>query len=169
MKDLKNAKRVLLELAQRLCQDEKLLQLTLDDTPDLKVKIPPQYKTFDYLIKNNYISLYPIVSTNIKDIVRNTFLVLVVDEISFDNSDSSSQLSGAIYVTTDQTHHLLSGCKDRRLEMADLICQDLDQLKISATGEVKINTINSVVVDEFRAGYRISFSTYDIPTQEVEI
>jgi len=168
MKNIKNAKKSVMEIAQILARNEQLLKLLLLDTPDLTGEITDEQKSVEYLLSNNYISIYPIVDNGIKDSTRNTYISILLDDIYF-SEDFNTKVSGTIYITTDLDHCLLKGGANRMLEGVDLICQTLDGQKISTAGKITIKSASLVVVDVSRAAYAISFNNFDQTSEKAAI
>lgn len=169
MKRLSNIKRVIPEIANKLLLDKKLLQLLIDDTSDLSTEIEFEDYTYEYLLKNGYINIIPIIETHIKEETRNTFLVIKIENINFTQSDTSVSISGVIYVTTNLSHSLINSIQDRALEIADLISQDLEGYKLSIAQTLHITSINSLVVGTDRCGYGINFYSKDQISEKAEI
>lgn len=169
MKTIKNTKKSVMEIAQILARNEQLLKLLLLDTPDLSGEITDEQKSVDWLLSNNYISIYPIVDNGIKDTTRNTYISILLDDIYFSDGGANTKVSGTIYITTDLNHCLLKGGASRMLEGVDQICQSLDGQKISAAGKITITSASLVVVDVFRAAYAISFNNFDQTSERAAI
>lgn len=168
MKNIRNTKNVNIEIAQKLIHNKPLVKMIIDDTPDLNGDVDYSKYTLETMLKDKYFSIYPATDQGIKDAGRNTYLIIVLDDIEEGNG-SNQTLSGSIYVTTDADHVLLSGGKNRMLEICDLICQDLDEFKITASGKIHIESLSLVMIDYFRAAYRIQFTTRDQSSEKAEI
>ena len=170
MKNIENIKGVLREIADILAADHKLQRLRLDDTPDLSTPMTEKdYLTARKLIDQKYISRYPVVETGVANATRNTFLALVVNDISFSMSGNQQRASVSVFVTTDISHYLLSTAQDRGLEIVNLVCKDLDGVKIANVGRLEVSTIVSLIFDNSRAGYKITAYTVDQPNERAEI
>lgn len=167
-KDLKNIKKASLEIGQLLAADGVLCNLLYIDTPDALQQEPKTYSLND-MINDEYITVYPPVETTIKDVDRNSFLVILLDNINLRVTDSNIRASFTIYITTDSDHILLNENKNRLLEMCDRVVQTLDQTKLSSAGIIEISSISHVMLSEFRAGYRVSLSITDQSTRKAEI
>lgn len=165
MKNLRNIKKAPFEIGQLLATNTEICALLLDDS-----NTPTSNSvTFKELLDNKYIVLYPpIDSGEIQDYTRNTFLVILIDNIS-PSADENTLVNGTIYISTDEGHLLLSNNRNRLLELADKILQTLDGAKLTAAGEVHINAVSHIMITNFRAGYRISFTFTDQPTRKAEI
>lgn len=166
--NLVNIKKAALEIGQLLAADSTLCNLLYIDTPDALQQENNSYSLND-MINNKYITVYPPVETAIKDTERNSFLVILLDNINLRVIDSNVHASFTIYATTDSDHILLNDNKNRLLEMSDRIIQILDQAKLSSAGAIEVNSISHVMLSEFRAGYRISLSITDQTTRKAEI
>lgn len=165
MKQLITIKNIPLEIATQLAQDQVLVQLVVDDQDQVTSGDNDSGYTLETLLSKKYFCTYPIVETDglptsTAANTRNTFLVIKLTLINFDDNNSVA-VSGNIYVSTNRNHYLLTGGHDRPLEICDRICQDLDGLKITATQTIQINNIVSIVVGVDRAGYCIDFTVRD--------
>lgn len=167
-KDLKNIKKAALEIGQLLAADEILCNLLYIDTPNALQQTGHSYSLND-MINDKYITVYPPVETTIKDIERNSFLVILLDNINLRVTDNNIRASFTIYTTTDSDHILLLENKNRLLEMCDRIIQVLDQAKLSSAGAIEIGSVSHVMLSEFRAGYRISLNITDQTNRKAEI
>lgn len=166
MKTLKNIKKAPFEIGQILAANKEICALLLDDTNDPKAADA----TFNDLLTKNYITIYPPVADGaIKDYTRNTYLVILIDAINTNANENNLSVSGTIYITTDESHILLTNNRNRLLELADKILQVLDGVKISSAGEIHVTDIMHIMLTNFRAGYRISFTFSDQQARKAEI
>ena len=168
---LKNFEKLPFEIATRLLtKDDKLaeeiISLLCDDSNNLSSFVT---KTLQELIAEEYINFTPATESGIKDISRNTFLVINTEDFNFNLSDSNINVIGSIYITTDKSHYLLSDNSLRLLKLADAIISALDNEKMSSAGKISISSMNYVVFSEFRGGFRINFRCVDQPTKKAEL
>lgn len=166
--DLRNIKKAALEIGQVLAGDTQLCNLLYIDSPDALQQTGHSYSLND-MINDKYITVYPPVETAIKDKERNSFLVILLDAVNLQVTDSNIRANFTIYATTDSDHILLNENKNRLLEMCDRIVQVLDQYKLSSAGAINISSISHVMLSEFRAGYRIALSITDQVSRKAEI
>lgn len=167
MGKLANINKSVLQIGQLLAQNSKIASLLYYDTPDaLEQDIDI---SLNQLINDKYITVYPPVETAIKDITRNTFLIILLDNINLRYTDNNKSANITIYVSTDADHILLENNKNRLLELNDLIVETLDNKKLSSAGQIMISSISHVMLNEFRAGYRISLSLTDQEIRKAEI
>lgn len=166
MKNLRNIKKVPFEIAQLLANNAEFCGLLVDDNFS-----PTAASTsLEELLKQHYIVLYPPVNDgSIKDFFRNTCATILLDNINTDAQDANINLSGYVYVSTDNSHVLISGHRNRLLELADLILQILNGVKLTSAGELQISRINFVMIDTFKSGYRINFTITDQQVERTEI
>lgn len=166
MKTLRNIKKIPMEIAQLLSLNPTLCGLIVDDkdNPD------NQDISFDELLKNHYINLYPVVeSGDIKDNTRSSYIIILLDSINTTRDNNNISVSGDIYVTTDFNHILLQNYKNRLLEMADEVFKTLNEVKLTSSGKLIINNITYVVMNNFRTSYRLSFTISDQQIERTEI
>lgn len=168
MKSLKNINKAVFEIVTLLLQNDNIKKLLFWDSADaLSLEVPDI--SIQRYIDDKYIWLYPAVETGIQNFERNTFLIVNLEEINLRSMDANTSASGAIYVTTDAKHSLLDNNQLRLLVLADEVRQSLDNHKLSAAGELQINSIRQQMISEFRSAYRISFSLSDQSTRKAEI
>lgn len=166
---LKNLNKIPFEIATLLASNDVIVRLLYDDTPSaLLQKNSINISTQD-LINSDYIGFYPATEAGIKEINRNTFMVINLEDFSLRAQDNNTRVSGAIYITTDKSHCLLANNKIRLLELADQIDTVLDGAKLSSAGEIQLTSISYVVFSDFRCGYRIAFKCVDQPSRKAEL
>lgn len=164
MKDIINIEKGLWEIARILSSDENLQRLLIDDTYDLSDKnFTP--KMLNELIKDKYINIYPYTESGIKDFTRNTFLIVLPTTINFTEDDNSIAFF-SVFVWSDINHIILSDCRHRILQIVNLVTKDLDGRKLSAAGELRVQTISRSAVDSFHEVYRIDLRFSDQISEE---
>ena len=166
---LKNLKKVPFEIATLLAADDTIVRLLYDDDPSVLVKKTEISISMQELISSNYISFYPATESGIKEIDKNTFIVINLEDFSLTNKENEVDGRGAIYITTDKSHSLLSDNKIRLLELADRLETILHGRKLSTAGELEVSNINYVVFSDFRCGYRLSFRIIDQQNRKAEL
>lgn len=166
---LKNLKNAPIEIASTLAINEDIVRLLYDDEPSALINKKIFNVSVQNLIQDNYIGFYPATETGINSIERNTFIIINLEDMNFQSSDANIGVSGAIYVTTDKAHCLLSHNKLRLLELVDLIEGVLENCKLSAAGKIRVNSANYVVFSDFRCGYRINFRIVDQASRKAEL
>ena len=118
---LKNLKKAPIEIASLLAANKKIIQLIKDDSPSALTK-PKDFEIgVQELINSEYIGFYPATETGIKEVNRNTFIIINLEDFSLHTTDNNINASGAIYITTDRAHCLLDNNSLRLLELADAI------------------------------------------------
>lgn len=166
---LKNLKKIPFEIAASLASDDTVVRLIYDDDSSALLKKTKLSISIQELISSNYIGFYPATESGIKEIDRNTFIIINLEDFALKAQDSNVKATGAIYITTDKAHCLLNENKIRLLELADRIDSVLEGRKLSAAGEIQLTSINYVVFSDFRCGYRISFRCSDQSSRKAEL
>lgn len=165
---LSSLKRVPLEIAQSLAENKKIVNLIYNDSPtvltDKDVEISMQK-----LIEDDYIGFYPATESGINDIDRNTFIIINLEDFSFQQRDFNTGVNGVIYITTNKARSLLDKNRLRILELADEIEGTLENCKLSAAGKITILSMHYVVFSDFRCGYRINFRLNDQQSRRAEL
>jgi hypothetical protein len=164
MRNINNIKKSYLEIAHLIASNQKIQQLLLDDTDDLSSK--ENKLTLEELINGHYITFYPLVEADIVDKTRNTFIVLFVSSISFEENMSADC---DIYVTTDSAHFQLKNGGNRLLDLTNEIVKTLDGVKLSSASEIRVNNVSMEIISEMRASYDISISFADQNTEKATI
>lgn len=166
MKNLVNIKKIPFEIAQLLAGNPNFCSLILDDSDD-----PGKVETsLTELLNSHYLTIYPPVNDGgITDYGRNTYVVILLDSITTESQDNNMNVTGYIYITTDNSHILLSQNRSRLLELADVVLQTLNGAKLTSAGQMEIGSITHVMISNFRAGYRINFTVTDQQTERAEI
>ncbi len=168
MKTLVNIKKSVIEVAQLLAADETILKLVYIDEPNALISPKPEI-TLNELIEQHYICVIPPVETGIKDSWRNTFITILLDNVSFNRRDDNTSANMIIYVSTDEAHVLLDDNKMRMLEIIDRIVAILEGKKITGAGIISVDNFNHTMLSEFRSAYRVMISFSDQNTKKVEI
>lgn len=166
---LKKLKDIPYQIAQLLASNEDVVRLIYSDEPSILLTKNQIAVGVNDLINDNYIGFYPATESGIKDIERNTFIIINCEDFNLQAADKNVTVSGAIYITTDKAHSLLSQGKLRLLELADAIDSTLDGQKLAAAGKIILTSINYVVFSDFRSGYRINFRIQDQQTRKAEL
>ena len=166
---LKALKTAPIEIATTLATNDDIVRLLYDDEPSVLINKKSISLSIQDLIEQNYIGFYPATETGINSIERNTFIIINLEDISFNSTDANTNIAGSIYITTDKNHCLLSNNKLRLLELVDLIEESLENCKLSAAGKVRVISANYMVFSDFRSGYRISFRISDQLSRKAEL
>lgn len=169
MTKLKNIKKLLIEIAQQIAQNEDICKLIYNDSSSALEESYNGPLELDALINEHYISFYPPVETGIKDNQRNTFMIILLDSIDLDREDNNTTGQINIYITTDVNHILLTKNRNRLIELADKIINTLEDTKFSVASTLMPVYCNHVMIDELRAGYRIGFNFADQESVKAEI
>lgn len=165
---LKNLKHTPIEIAQVLASNQKIVSLLYNDS-EFALTTPVPTIPIGELINNDYIGFYPATESGIKNIERNSFIIINLEDFSLQATDNNTTASGAIYITTDKSHCLLAENKLRLLELADEIDSTLDGQKLSSAGQIRLTSVNYVVFSDFRSGYRINFRINDQQHRKAEL
>ena len=166
---LKNLKNAPIEIASILASNGTIVRLIYDDEPSVLLNKKTISLSIEELINQNYIGFYPATETGINSIDRNTFIIINLEDFNLQNTDSNTGCTGAIYITTDKAHCLLSNNKLRLLELIDEIETALENKKLSAAGKIQLTSVNYVVFSDFRCGYRINFRISDQSNIKAEL
>ena len=160
---LRNIKKIPLEIASLIGSNKKICSLIYND--DSNALENNSEVTFSDLIKEGYINLFFPTENGIKNIAKNTFLSIGIEDIYVE----SLSVTGVIYVVSNENTITLDGNKNRLLELVDEIESSINGQKISVTGEIRVLSISSVVFSDFRSGYRISFKCFDQQNRKAEL
>ena len=93
---LKNLKKVPFEIATLLASDDTIVRLIYDDEPSTLVSKKTLSISMQELIASNYIGFYPATESGIKEVDRNTFIIISMEEFSLQGADHNTRASGAI-------------------------------------------------------------------------
>ena len=166
---LKNIKKAPFEIATLLAADKDIVRLLCDDRASVLIDKVDINKTVEDLIKEKYIGFYPATEVGIKDIDRNTFIIINIEDMSLRSNDNNISVNGTIYLTTDYSHALLENNTLRLIELADAIDSLLENQKLTSAGKIQLSSVSYVVFSDFRSGYRINFRFNDQPTRKAEL
>lgn len=166
---LKTLKKAPFELAQILAMNDNIIRLLYDDQPTALTNPKDFSLSAEDLINKDYIGFYPATETGIKDIDKSTFLIINLEDFSFQNADNNISATGAIYITTDKAHCQLENHQLRLLELIDEIESTLEGKKFSAAGQIRLTSAHYIVFSDFRSGYRINFRINDQQTRKAEL
>jgi hypothetical protein len=166
---LKTLKKAPFELAQILAMNNNIVRLLYDDQSSALTDPKDFSLSAEDLINKNYIGFYPATETGIKDIDKSTFLIINLEDFSFQSTDNNINASGAIYITTDKAHCQLDNNQLRLLELIDEIENTLEGKKLSAAGQIRLISASYVVFSDFRSGYRINFRLNDQQARKAEL
>ena len=165
---LKTLKKTPFQIAQLIASNPTVVNLIYNDSPSVLTDENVVVE-FNSLVTDGYINFYPATDAGIRDIQRNTFIVINLEDFNLNSTDSNTTATGAIYITTDKAHSLLDNNKLRLLELADEIETTLADQKLASAGQIKMMSMTYVVFSEFRSGYRISFRLADQQTRKAEL
>ena len=165
---LKTLKKTPFQIAQLIASNPTVVNLIYNDSPSVLTDENVVVE-FNSLVTDGYINFYPATDAGIRDIQRNTFIVINLEDFNLNSTDSNTTATGAIYITTDKAHSLLDNNKLRLLELADEIETTLADQKLASAGQIKMMNMTYVVFSEFRSGYRISFRLADQQSRKAEL
>lgn len=167
MKDiLKNINKVPLEIVNLLSQDKEILNLLYNDNPNVLEQLDAEVdiqKLFDY----EYIQLFSPLATEINHYKTNLTLSVLLDEINFFEPNIGATVR--IYVSCSNDLIKLTNNENRLLSLVSKIVTSLQNTKLSCAGMTKLDSVDYVIVNENRSGYRINLFVSDQQPKQVEI
>lgn len=160
MGKLINIKRAPIEIAQLLYNNKTLMSLITNTNID----DPIDWTT---IVAQKYISLCPPLEDGTITGERDLSLIILLDRINMNGADSNMIVSGKIYINAEASRILDSNYNNLLLEIVDEICNTIDGVKLTASGQISINSINYISYSTMRCGYSINFSFTDQDTQKI--
>lgn len=160
MGKLINIKRAPIEIAQLLYNNKTLMSLITNTNIDN----PIDWTT---IVAQKYISLCPPLEDGTITGERDLSLIILLDRINMNGADSNMIVSGKIYINAEASRILDSKYNNLLLEIVDEICNTIDGVKLTASGQIAINSINYISYSTMRCGYSINFSFTDQDTQKI--
>lgn len=160
MGKLINIKRAPIEIAQLLYNNKTLISLITNTNIDN----PIDWTT---ILAQKYISLCPPLEDGTITGERDLSLIILLDRINMNGADSNMIVSGKIYINAEASHILDSNYNNLLLEIVDEICNTIDGVKLTASGQISVNSINYISYSTMRCGYSINFSFTDQDTQKI--
>lgn len=160
MGKLINIKRAPIEIAQLLYNNKTLMSLITNTNIDN----PIDWTT---IVAQKYISLCPPLEDGTITGERDLSLIILLDRINMNGADSNMIVSGKIYINAEAGRILDSNYNNLLLEIVDEICNTIDGVKLTASGQISINSINYISYSTMRCGYSINFSFTDQDTQKI--
>lgn len=155
-----NIKRAPIEIAQLLYNNKTLMSLITNTNIDN----PIDWTT---IVAQKYISLCPPLEDGTITGERDLSLIILLDRINMNGADSNMIVSGKIYINAEAGRILDSNYNNLLLEIVDEICNTIDGVKLTASGQIAINSINYISYSTMRCGYSINFSFTDQDTQKI--
>ncbi len=160
MGKLINIKRAPIEIAQLLYNNKTLMSLITNTD----IANPIDWTT---IIAQKYISLCPPLEDGTITGERDLSLIILLDRINMNGADSNMIVSGKIYINAEASRILDSNYNNLLLEIVDEICNTIDGVKLTASGQISVNSINYISYSTMRCGYSINFSFTDQDTQKI--
>ncbi len=160
MGKLINIKRAPIEIAQLLYNNKTLMSLITNTNIDN----PIDWTT---IVAQKYISLCPPLEDGTITGERDLSLIILLDRINMNGADSNMIVSGKIYINAEASRILDSNYNNLLLEIVDEICNTIDGVKLTASGQISVNSINYIAYSTMRCGYSINFSFTDQDTQKI--
>ena len=160
MGKLINIKRAPIEIAQLLYNNKKLMSLITNTNIDNPID-------WTAIVAQKYISLCPPLEDGTITGERDLSLIILLDRINMNGADSNMIVSGKIYINAEASRILDSNYNNLLLEIVDEICNTIDGVKLTASGQISINSINYISYSTMRCGYSINFSFTDQDTQKI--
>ena len=155
-----NIKRAPIEIAQLLYNNKTLISLITNTNIDN----PIDWTT---IVAQKYISLCPPLEDGTITGERDLSLIILLDRINMNGADSNMIVSGKIYINAEASRILDSNYNNLLLDIVDEICNTIDGVKLTASGQIAINSINYISYSTMRCGYSINFSFTDQDTQKI--
>ena len=159
MINLINIKKSPIEIATVLAQDDIIKKLLILDTPSALSEDVPE-KTLNDLLQEHYISMEPPVENRIEEYDRNTFISILVDTV-MPSVEGNMRTNYILYISTNMDHLMLDDNKNRLLELGDRVIKLLQDKKFSSAGQMSFGSMSHLMLSEFHAAYRLSFSMSD--------
>ena len=160
MGKLINIKRAPIEIAQLLYNNKTLMSLITNTNVDNLID-------WTTIVAQKYISLCPPLEDGTITGERDLSLIILLDRINMNGADSNMIVSGKIYINAEASRILDSNYNNLLLEIVDEICNTIDGVKLTASGQISINSINYISYSTMRCGYSINFSFTDQDTQKI--
>ena len=160
MGKLINIKRAPIEIAQLLYNNKTLISLITNTNGDDSID-------WTTIVAQKYISLCPPLEDGTITGERDLSLIILLDRINMNGADSNMIVSGKIYINAEASRILDSNYNNLLLEIVDEICNTIDGVKLTASGQIAINSINYILYSTMRCGYSINFSFTDQDTQKI--
>ena len=157
MTDLTAINKSLIEIGQLLASNAKLRALLLDDDDQPSMtKEFVQNANFNSLTRDKVLSIGVPGSYGIErdHMTRNTSIVIILDRVSF--HDEMTHATTFIYTSCDVDHILLKNNRNRLFEINQEIVKTLQGAKITSSGAIQVDELDSIRYNEFVVGYRIS-------------
>lgn len=168
MKTLANVKLIPQELLLELTNVENPLSLKLQKLLVVDDNILDLSRTDDFtplsendLLSSEYISFTPITDNNTTNTMRNSFIIINIDEIDFSNWEDNTRISGAFFIGTSRDRAIINHKESRLLEIVDCLMQMFDGYKLSAAGKISMEYASFIVYSEQTFGYKIVFRLSD--------
>ena len=155
-----NIKRAPIEIAQLLYNNKTLMSLITNTNIDNSID-------WTTILAQKYISLCPPLEDGTITGERDLSLIILLDRINMNGADSNMIVSGKIYINAEASRILDSNYNNLLLEIVDEICNTIDGVKLTASGQISVNSINYISYSTMRCGYSINFSFTDQDTQKI--
>ena len=155
-----NIKRAPIEIAQLLYNNKTLMSLITNTNIDNSID-------WTTILAQKYISLCPPLEDGTITGERDLSLIILLDRINMNGADSNMIVSGKIYINAEASRILDSNYNNLLLDIVDEICNTIDGVKLTASGQIAINSINYISYSTMRCGYSINFSFTDQDTQKI--
>lgn len=169
VQNFKNIKKLPLELSRLFSQNEIIQRLLVDDTVDaLTSTFTPL--TFKQLMDDKYISIIPLNETGIKEMGRNTFMVINVGTSTvLSKKDNNNVFTGTIFICSDLDHLMLKDHMLRLFELQSEIIDIIDGTKFSCSGELDVLSSTAISYSNYLFGYKIEFQISDQPSKGADL
>lgn len=160
MKQIDNLTKAPLEIAQILGADERIQRFLTLDNDDPMNSTAFISSTPEDLINKKYIILFAPTEEAIEKIgVNSNICISVVNGVFSEDKEDNGLLY--LFVLTNAQHIMLKNGRNRTLELVNIICQDLDNQKISSSITLSVNNFVTIDVGDYGLGYRISLDFQD--------
>lgn len=168
-KNFKNIKKLPLELSRLFSQNETIQRLLVIDSIDaLSTEFSPL--TFQQLMDDKYISISPLNETGIKEMGRNTFMVInVAINAVLNKKDNNNIFTGSIFICSDLDHLVLENHDLRLMELQSEIVDIIDGEKFSCSGQLEVLSSTAISYSNYLFGYKIEFQISDQPSKGADL
>ena len=119
---------------------------------------------------DKYISISPLNETGIKEMGRNTFMVInVAINTVLNKKDNNNIFTGSIFICSDLDHLVLKNHDLRLMELQSEIVDIIDGEKFSCSGQLEVLSSTAISYSNYLFGYKIEFQISDQPSKGADL
>jgi len=169
IRNFKNIKKLPLELCRLFSQNETIQRLLVIDSSDaLTADFSPL--TLKQLMDEKYFSIIPLNETGIKNMGRNTFMVInVATNNVLRKKDNNNTFVGSVFICSDLDHLQLDDYGLRLMELMSEITDLIDGEKFSCSGQLEVTGSSALSYSNYLFGYKIEFEISDQPSKGADL